>query len=62
MKFLAILAISFGVIYLLIFAHYASFDRSSKLAEISALVTKIKDARPAFSFAGDEYRKFVYDR
>ena len=60
MKFLAMLAASFSMIYLMLVVHALSFPREKKAEELTALALHVKDAKPSLSFPTQEYKRFVY--
>ena len=61
MKFLAFLALFFGLSYALLAAHYLSFDHKSKQDELRE-ISKITRANLASSFSLKEQKGFVYDK
>lgn len=61
MKFLAFLALFFGLSYTLLAAHYLSFDHKAKQDELRE-ISKITRANAAFSFNQKGQKGFVYDR
>lgn len=60
MKFLAMLATSFSVIYLVLVVHALSFSSQKKAEEIDALSLHVKDVKPSLSFSSNAYQRFVY--
>jgi hypothetical protein len=60
MKFLAMLAASFSMIYLVLAVHAFSFPSQKKAEELTALSLHVKDAKPSLSFPTNAYQRFVY--
>ncbi|MCR4942585.1 MAG: hypothetical protein K5978_07340 [Campylobacter sp.] len=60
MKFLTILAVFFGVIYLALAVHFFSFDYEKKADEIAKFSKSIKDVKLSTSFENQAYKDFVY--
>jgi len=60
-KFLAFLALFFGLSYTLLAAHYLSFDHKAKQDELRE-ISKITRVNLASSFSLKEQKGFVYDK
>lgn len=60
MKFLAVLAAFFGVLYTLLVAHALLYPKSQKVTEIDAVALHVKDAKLSVSFPSPLYQRFVY--
>jgi len=60
MKFLAMLAASFSMIYLVLVAHAWSYPTKQKAEEIEALSLHVKDTKASLSFPTPAYQRFVY--
>lgn len=60
MKFLAMLAASFSLIYCVMTVHMVQFPTQKKAEEIQALSLHVKDAKASLSFPTNAYQRFVY--
>ncbi len=60
MKFLAMLAASFSILYLVLVAHAWSYPTKQKAEELTALSLHVKDTKPSLSFPTPAYQRFVY--
>jgi hypothetical protein len=60
MKFLAMLATAFCVLYLALVVHAFSFPTQKKAEELTALALHVKDVKPSLSFPTHAYQRFVY--
>ena len=60
MKFLAMLAASFSIIYLVLVVHALRYPSQQKAEEIETLALHVKDAKPSLSFPTPAYQRFVY--
>lgn len=60
MKFLAMLATMFSLVFLILVVHAFSFPAQKKAEEIHLLSSSVKDTKPSLGFKSNDYKRFVY--